>query len=1034
MARREEDLFDITGLPFDGGGVNPPDIVKRMGDRLTELQSVANRGSKKDKNRCSTLKNMMDRLTKTNSSGKLVLDKDAYAEACKERRDYEIKRLNVTIGIERETNPSLSVSTAHIKSLASKTKLTQKTVKDEYVNQGFTVDDGIAFKPSFPKGFDGINTDIATLKGMRNLDASKEPFDCIDDLYDFVAYCCRNGHVQPGTLTADDLLRLGSADACRREPTSQLLAVVDAVARRYTGGDSGTIAGALKGVASKAKSYAFDKDDDRAKYDEFVVFTSSEMERLRDLIASADVRDLSDTSFADRCIRRITEIFGDSSKALGIYNYIASEAGLDEPYEGMSKFLVRCPSCGAVCSFDTVKAAQAQNKCQQCGSPLYKRCESCGEMSPVDAKRCSNPKCGKPFPDSAYFDEMIARTEAAVRSGDIESARRYLTQAMVSDPSEKTVTSRLDAQISNLEEEFKKPLCDLDDLIASRRFVAAQQLASSISSQSGLDVSRQSASINAALSECARRMSAAGTDTVARVSAALDCLDVCVDYKTALDVVASTPPRECTCLECQASEGGDSVLLSWSAPSERGVTYTVVRRVGSVAPSSPSDGTVLSRDDTQRYLLDGDVSNGTTYSYAVFAVRHGVSSKAVTGSCMPCKPVDDVRAEQSGNGVIVSFRKPEASAGVRINRTSSGKTKSLGIYVSGVMKDDDVRFGERYSYELVATYDGGHESLPKSVSIVPSPTVGAFRISVSKVDDTTYDVSWDIRQSGVDLQVMASGAFVASARSDDGHCRINLRRNASYSVYVEAMSEGKWKRSDNAVDVSTYGLPSISCKSSEVTHPSSHGDVSTVTIDVSFVGTIPPDAKSLSVIVRTKRSEMDAAPWASQGDARSSEAHVVDVSTYQRTNVMSVSLSCGMENAYYVTAFVIYRNGQISSPIKRRVDRPLSASIFWKVTKGLFGGARLSVDMEASRPVGSIPSLVLCVSSDGGNVLSPSSRNASIVLTTKKKMIAASTSESFSIDLPKQDVKKGDRVFLFQGDDDDDRFALRWASGFNGRL
>ena len=465
MARREEDLFDITGLPFDGGGINPPDIVKRMCDRLTELQSVANRGSKKDKNRCSTLKNMMDRLTKTNSSGKLVLDKDAYAEACKERRDYEIKRLNVTIGIERETNPSLSVSTAHIKSLASKTKLTQKTVKDEYVNQGFTVDDGVTFKPSFPKGFDGINTDIATLKGMRNLDASKEPFDCIDDLYDFVAYCCRNGHVQPGTLTDDDLLRLGSADACRREPTSQLLAVVDAVARRYTGGDSGTIAGALKGVASKAKSYAFDKDDDRAKYDEFVVFTSSEMERLRDLIASADVRDLSDTSFADRCIRRITEIFGDSSKALGIYNYIASEAGLDEPYEGMSKFLVRCPSCGAVCSFDTVKAAQAQNKCQQCGSPLYKRCESCGEMSPVDAKRCSNPKCGKPFPDSAYFDEMIARAEAAVRSGDIESARRYLTQAMVSDPSEKTVTSRLDAQISKLEEEFKKPLRDLDDLI-----------------------------------------------------------------------------------------------------------------------------------------------------------------------------------------------------------------------------------------------------------------------------------------------------------------------------------------------------------------------------------------------------------------------------------------------------------------------------------------------------------------------------------------------------------------------------------------
>ena len=309
-------------------------------------------------------------------------------------------------------------------------------------------------------------------------------------------------------------------------------------------------------------------------------------------------------------------------------------------------------------------------------------------------------------------------------------------------------------------------------------------------------------------------------------------------------------------------------------------------------------------------------------------------------------------------------------------------------------------------------------------------------VSILRQDfhDTTYDVSWDIRQSGVDLQVMASGAFVASAKSDSKHCRITLRKNASYSIYVEAMSEGRWKRSDNYVDVSTYGLPSISCESSEVTHPSSHGDVSTVTIDVSFVGTIPPDAKSLSVIVRTKRSEMDTAPWASQGDARSSESHIVDVSTYQRTNVMSVSLSCGTENAYYVTAFVIYRNGQVSSPIKKRIDRPLSASIFWKVTKGLFGGARLSVDMEASRPVGIIPSLVLCVSRDGGNVLSPSSRNAAIVLTTKKKMIAASTAESFSIDLPKQDVRKGDRVFLFQGDDDDDRFALRWASGFNGRL
>ena len=145
------------------------------------------------------------------------------------------------------------------------------------------------------------------------------------------------------------------------------------------------------------------------------------------------------------------------------------------------------------------------------------------------------------------------------------------------------------------------------------------------------------------------------------------------------------------------------------------------------------------------------------------------------------------------------------------------------------------------------------------------------------------------------------------------------------------------------------------------------------------------------------------------------------------------------ESSYYVSLFTIYKMGGreiVSNPKPCRVDRPLSADVFWKVGKNLLGGLKLEIEVNGNRPMARIPEFTLCACVADRHLLSSGDTQAKRLIDIKSVDLGSTPQKTYksSYDI-KFKLLKGSKLFLFkEAALPSETFTLRWAKGFKGKV
>ncbi len=197
-----------------------------------------------------------------------------------------------------------------------KTKLSRAHIEEVYRDEGFTISeiDTLAAYPKFPTNSEGLFMELDALSKLQDPNPNGADLRMIKDLYFFVAYL--NGELE-------------NAAEYRNMTTSELEKLLKSAARGLTvRNDSFGIR--CCSLATSARIYVFNTDKNRAAYDIYLKYKSSELQSLFSALKDVPPNFLYLPQFADNCIRGIMAVHFDYYVALAIYN---KEAGLrDAPY------------------------------------------------------------------------------------------------------------------------------------------------------------------------------------------------------------------------------------------------------------------------------------------------------------------------------------------------------------------------------------------------------------------------------------------------------------------------------------------------------------------------------------------------------------------------------------------------------------------------------------------------------------------------------------------------------------------------------
>ncbi|CAN5571373.1 hypothetical protein BH18ACT1_BH18ACT1_12950 [soil metagenome] len=226
----------------------------------------------------------------------------------------------------------------------------------------------------------------------------------------------------------------------------------------------------------------------------------------------------------------------------------------------------------------------------------------------------------------------------------------------------------------------------------------------------------------------------------------------------------TTPPRPVTNLTATATATATSVQLAWTNPVDDHSGTMVRRRLGTRAPSSPTDGTLVA--DVARpgaTVTDRAVAASTTYTYAVFAhdavpnYATGVIKSVITpppDTTAP-SPVTNVTVTATEASATLTWTNPTADHTGTLLRRAAGTappaSPTEGTHVADVaapgttVTDTGLEGGATYSYALFA-----HDARPNHASAAsatvttpadatpPPPVTGLS----SRATDTSVELRW----------------------------------------------------------------------------------------------------------------------------------------------------------------------------------------------------------------------------------------------------------------------------------------------------
>lgn len=1028
------DFFELTGVSLEEK--NAPAVkaaITRKEKELGEAMSTSNQEKRREAE--AQLKFLQGKRDEMFGSGAKF--KPVFTAMVRARIELLKKRLDKRVNLEASMRSVRVITTGKLKELRNTTAVSGGLPLDEikavYVANGFTIEESPAPAklPKFPTNIDNTYRELERLRERVRKDMAinpkRESADSVEDLYTFAAYI------------SDDL---ASASGYRKYPASRLKSICEEYQRRYTMLPDTTIEKLAANIAGQAASHVFDSEEHRKSYDLYILYRSPKLQELFEYMRGLIDADKRDPEIAEGCIKRITDVFGDSDIALALYN---SEARIiNNPYVPTNPvFAVRCAHCQTVCEFHSVSEARRLNRCTNCGEKLYKQCPK-GHYVLLNVDQC--PDCGYSFPDKHAFTRFFTQAQAFFSSKNYTEARNMLSRAIAADPSESAKVSELERRINIAESEYNKPLEKLNELIRQLRFSEASSVAEALTaSRPDVDISRQRTLIMRVLTECRRDFaSVVSSPQNTKVNICLDILTRCIDFKPARDFLSQTPPLPCASLSTSVDDESTAISLTWKPSGEHGVKYTLVRKMGWY-PASPNDGEILLIDSLDMSYRDKNIEAGESYSYSVFAKRSGLYSPPASASATVLSVVSGIRHTQSGNTLRLLWTQPKKCPGVRVVcQVGNNAPKVLAEAALSSITIDNVEFGKRYSFSLTAYYSGKTwKSRTVRYEVVPTPEIKPFTISAACVSDNVYRLSWSIIEGGADVQILSGDDVIGSARSESRSCQLRLQPDKYYVIRAAVSSGGKTLYSNNNVEISTFSACTVDDSRTEVTEAVSDFGVVTdnvfsyhkvVHISLAVSVRRRPDLKKFVYFVKTDGT------WASESDvlSQSSALQTASADTVLNSGFVKIDVNAQAEESYNITLFAVYDAGGreiVSAPCRKTINRPLNANVFCSVSRPLFRNVQFKFRGEANRPVRRWPGFVVCVSSDGRPIVNYTDSNAVTVIDAAP-LTSSHPSEYVEqvFDIPHR-LPKGTRLYLFWKDlRPGENFVFRWDNGFNGSV
>ena len=1036
MAMTEFCIFDLTDLAFDPVVTDVKKVIAAINKAEVGINGLLVSETQDPKR--DMMNDQLAFLAKAKTdyiepNGKKISKE--YRDKAQERTEKEVQKLKAAVAYEVQVGLKV-VTEGRIKKMKKDgTKLDTKTIEKVFT------DAGVKIKPSpkasrldFPTNAEKIFDWLKTIRDLadyrRYYPAPHHPDNTrVDTLYAFIAYLEK----EPENIAE-----------YRNELTEELAKLLDKHATanaKRTGNKQDPLGQVIKDLISNAKSNVFNSDANRTKYEKHLLFKSPEITELYNTLQTAKRTgvNLEDPKYSEPAITNIVKVFGNRDEAITIYCHMAGIAGIDELEDG---FDVKCSHCQKISEFDSIDHAKKVNQCVHCKATLYKACPSCGELSPESEDRCTKSSCRFVFASATMFEKYMIAAESALREGNFDHAKDLLGKAKAANPTEKTRAVELESRISKEEAAYQKPINELRQLVNDRKFMAASQaLSRTIASFPKLNVVTFEAQIKSSLEKANSTFEAAKKQPPSNcANICFDILDTCIDFQPALDFLAVTPPAPVKNLTVALDKINCRANVNWMRTGEKGITYRIVRKSGKDAPKNELDGDMLKDDFNGTAFRDETIPPGSWFSYGVFAKRKGVYSTVTSASALLLANVTDIRHEQNGTTVRITWNLPKNCTGVKITRTHNGMETILTNNAQTSFEDRGLEYGESYSYTLHANYLGQQPSAGVSIPITPSIIVNDFSISAKQLKGNKYNILWKIPHKGIDLRILVNKRVFRDVKSDAGSCEIELPLNGYHVVEVAAYSAGSWINSTNNIEINTYAPLEINKEATILTEKPISGVAGSykITIPIVLNGTIPGNVTGFYYTVRIKASTASSAPWATPDEIGSSSDIIrIDINKFRKDEKIIYNANTKGEDAFYITLFTEYSvDGKvvISDPHKRRIERPLEARIFWKVNKPLFGKAKLSIEINPNRQIVRIPSLLLR-SSNGEHLKSHDDPRGELIFSNPDMELDSPMSvykNEFEIT---SSITKNAKLFLFcVGANKNEKFIAQWASGFQGKL
>lgn len=1019
------DIFDLLDVAFDPPETKAALVRKKLEEKKKALGAELNRATELIVR--SSIQEKIAYLTDVereilSGDGKKLTPK--FKELAAKKTQSQIQRLKQVEALYG----SRVVTKKKVREYRKDFKLSEENVvKILEANHVKILDvDPVKKFPKFPTNAESIHTHLEALRKTRNPNPNAPDATVVYDLYDFAAYL--RGDVK-------------NAPAYRKKGRSELLTIVSNASKEYSqrNDDLGKILGT---VASQAQSFVFNSDANLEAYNLYLKYLSKELTELFSTLKSMALDDKLAPKVAETCVKTIQKYFPDFETALAIYN---KEAGFkDEFYLPTNwRYKVVCHHCNFVNEFNDEEEAFAQNRCQNCQEPLFKKCVKCSKL--VLASKDACPRCGYNFVEGKFFADYVKHAENALQEYDFTQAEDFLFKAKRADPSKIQDLSALSAKIEKVKSTLKEPIDELNQLLRDGKYQEASRRLSEIRVKfPTINVGNIERVVSQELEGAFQAFKSADRLPIRqKTNACLSILTRCVDYKPALDFLRSTPPAPCGAISAVAAPDDGKINVTWSPSPEQGVVYRITRKPGASAPVSPKDGEVLLDGSTTCSFADINVAPGRRYSYSVFASRMNLFSTPVSTSTASYPDAQNVRILQSVKSptLRISWDTPPNSLGATLYRTCDAKTILLAETNATTCSydDRDVEYSKTYLYKIVVKYGEKNEhshgvALPP---YTPQETLDDFDVEVERVEGATFRVSWNIKKPGVDLRIKANDKQIASARSENRSVQVKLPEGSFCVVEVEAASRGGWKRCRNRVAVNTFTPCAILGARFK-----DGSNLEKETIQIALDVPTPESVKALYCAVRT-----DAAveKWASKDEIGQSD-DVLRIPTKPNKTRQFIEREINAPNAttFYLSVFTVNTAGNkefISEPQRKILTRPLKGSLFWYAKRSLlgFGKTTLYLHMKCNRPLTTTPELSLCVSENDQYVTTrndPRAREIQIITPIDLASPMSDFQWEYDIETtlsPKQLKKR--RLFLFlAAETEGDEVAIRWDRGFKGMI